>query len=177
MKPLLFSIVFLLSLSTQVKSQSHSEVVDNSHSFQNFRVAVLLGHTLVPARHSPEHVTIPSWGIDLEYWFHHSLGLGFHNDLELQTFIVEKENMELLEREYPLVVTFDVLYKPWKDLVLQIGPGIEFEPSENLTLIRFGLEYEIEFMEHWDLAPSFFYDTRRDAFDTWSIAFGVGRRF
>lgn len=148
-----------------------------AHHFRPFRVAVLIGHTFIPARHSSERLIIPSWGLDLEYWFNPKWGLGLHNDVELQSFIIEKGADEIVEREYPLVITLDALYKPWKGLVLQLGPGYELERTENYFLVRFGLEYEFDLPGHWDIAPTFFYDTREKVYDTWSIALGVGKRF
>ena len=86
-------------------------------------------------------------------------------------------DQEELERISPLVVTLDALYKPWRGLVLQIGPGIEFEKNENYPLLRAGIEYEFELNHHWDIAPTVFYDTRFSEYHTWSIALGVGKRF
>lgn len=147
-------------------------------AFPHHRVALLIGHTHVPANAEGKGMLIPSWGLDYEYWFNATWGLGLHTDLELQTFIIEHSGEELLERDYPLVLTVDALYKPWKGLVIQLGPGYEIERNENFYLVRFGLEYEIELgQQHWDVCPSVFYDTRFDAYDTWSIALGVGKRF
>ena len=95
----------------------------------------------------------------------------------IQFFLIEKGRDEIIEREYPLVLTLDALYKPWKGLVFQLGPGYELEPTENYFLVRFGVEYEFDLPGHWDIAPSFFYDTRDRIYDTWSIALGVGKQF
>ncbi|MGB2128303.1 MAG: hypothetical protein ACPHXR_02385 [Flavicella sp.] len=38
--------------------------------------------------------------------------------------------------------------------VLVLGGGIEFDKTENLTLFRTGLEYEIEIGNGWDVAPT-----------------------
>ncbi len=141
-------------------------------------MAVLLGHTFIPAgSQNNQRLLIPSWGLDLEYWPASKWGIGLHNDLEIETFLIEKPEEEALERRYPLVITADLLYKPWKGLVLMAGPGVEVDPSQTFFLIRYGLEYEFEFSGHWDIFPSVFYDSRKDAFDTWSIALGVGKRF
>lgn len=162
----------------QETTHSQKRIHDTTdHHFRPFRVAVLIGHTFIPARHSSERLIIPSWGLDLEYWFNSKWGLGLHNDVELQSFLIEKGADEIVEREYPLVITLDALYKPWKGLVLQLGPGYELERTENYFLVRFGLEYEIDLPGHWDIAPTFFYDTRDRVYDTWSIALGVGKRF
>ena len=119
------------------------------------------------------------WGLDLEYWIQSKWGLGIHSDLEIETFVIIQDDgrLEGLERVSPLVVTLDALYKPWKGLIFQFGPGIEIEKSENFPLLRTGIEYEIEIGDHWDIAPTIFYDSRLDGYHTWSFAFGVGKRF
>ena len=177
-----FTLIFILALWAIVAfgQEGHSgepHSVTHEESFKNFRVALLMGHTSVPSRHNPDHLFIPSWGLDLEYWFSHKWGLGIHNDIELQSFLITEGNEETLEREYPLVATLDVLFKPVGGLVLLAGPGYELEKGEHFKLIRFGVEYEIEFGNHWDISPAVFYDTRIDAYDTWSVALGVGKRF
>ena len=151
--------------------------VSPGHSPGYFRAAVLIGHTFIPMGPSPDRLAVPSWGLDLEYWFNHKWGAGLHNDLEIETFLVEHEgHEEVLTREYPLVITLDALYKPWKQLVLLAGPGWEFEPNEDFFLIRSGVEYEFELGHGWDLSPAFVYDTRQGAYDTWTISLGVGKR-
>ena len=148
-----------------------------------YRAALLIGHTLIPDEHAGEHFFIPSWGLDLEYWFQEHWGMGLHSDVELESYVVFHQNgSELMERNLPVVVTLDALFKPWRGLVLQVGPGIELERSENLPLVRMGLEYEIELRNHWDLSPTIFYDGRFHSdvmrrVSTWSVALGVGKRF
>lgn len=147
-------------------------------NFPHFRAAVLIGHTYVPAIAAESHFFIPSWGLDLEYWFNESWAIGLHNDVELQSFLIEHADHDMdLEREFPLVFTLDAIVRPWKGLVVQVGPGYELEKSENFFLVRAGVEYEIEFGHHWDISPSIFYDTRFEANDTWTIALGLGKRF
>lgn len=157
-------------------AEMHSQPAHNQ-AFQHFRVAAIIGHTLIPARHADDNLFIPSWGLDLEYWWNPTWGIGLHNDLELESFIIERPSEEILERNYPLVMTLDLLYKPWGGLVLMAGPGYEVADQEDFFLLRLGLEYEIDFGHHWDLAPTLFYDSREDSFQTWSIGLGVGKRF
>jgi hypothetical protein len=153
------------------------DLLHDEHKFRHFRVVVLLGHTFIPAGHMDEYLLVPSWGLDLEYWFNDRWALALHNDLELEEFIIGTDERELLVRRYPLVATLDVLYRPWKGLVLQLGGGYEYEKEESFGLLRTGVEYEISIPGHWDLVPTFFYDSRFRANNTWSIALGVGKRF
>ena len=179
-----YLLLFSLSVATGFTlAAQHDGPVDlhaadlHEDHYPHWRVAVVLGHTFVPTAHTPEYTAIPSWGVDLEYWFSEQLGLGLHNDLEIESFIVIGNEGEEIDRVYPVVFTLDALWRPYKGWVLQAGPGVELEKEENYFVVRFGLEYEFELSHHWDLVPTFFYDSRRGAYDTWSIGLGVGKRF
>ena len=176
---LFIALICLMSGTIFAQHDHHNHPEGEEVKLPPFRIALLLGHTLIPEQHAQENFFIPSWGLDIEYWFSNKIGLGVHNDLELETFIILDEGGEMdeIERVSPLVMTLDLLYKPWRGLVLQLGPGIEIEKDESYSLFRTGIEYEIEINHHWDLAPTVFYDSRFDGYHTWSIALGVGRRF
>jgi len=177
--PLLLAILVLPGsrmFGQETNDHSHQEA-EASESFRHHRLALLLAHTHVSTRNRKEGLLIPTYGLDYEYWFNKRWALGLHTDLELQTFIVQTEHEEELERDYPLVVTLDLLWRPWKGLVFELGPGYEFEKNEDLFLIRMGVSYEIELPHHWDLAPTFFYDSRFESFDTYTLGLVIGRRF
>lgn len=169
-------IILLFFIATSWAMAQHGAEAER-HTLRHWRVAVVLGHTFVPAAHGAAHAAVPSWGLDLEYWLSERWGLGLHNDLEIESFIVKDGNGEEIEREYPLVFTLDLLWRPYAGWVLQLGPGMELETNENYRLLRFGLEYEFHLPHHWDIAPTFFYDSRQGAYDTWSLGLGVGKRF
>ncbi len=177
-----FAYTFLILLGfVAAQAQHHGDTGPHSKAgnpfFPHFRAAAFISHTFIPAAAENTRVAIPSYGLDLEYWLNPSWGIGLHNDLELETFIIEQNHRELLEREFPLVSSLDVLIRPWKGLVFQVGPGVEIDRNQTFFLFRLGLEYEVELSHHWDLYPTFFYDAREDAFTTFSIGLGVGKRF
>lgn len=174
MKRWTFTLASLLFLSLPAFSQHSAE---ENHHFPHYRIAAVIGHTYIPTAAGNDRFFIPSWGLDLEYWFNDNWAIGLHNDIELHSFLIETDHEEFLERDYPLVFTLDAIYKPWKGLVFQFGPGYELEKNEDFFLFRLGVEYEIEFGHHWDIAPMIFYDSRLEANDTWSIALGIGKRF
>jgi hypothetical protein len=164
---ILYLILFLPAFSLNAQSTTHP----------SFRAAIVLGHTFISEEHTGETTIVPSWGLDLEYWLDHHWGIGMHNDLELETFIIRVQDEEELERIFPVVITIEGFYK-WKNkLVLQMGPGIELEKTQNYYLFRLGIEYEFTFGEHWDLSPTIFYDSRFDSYDTWTLGLCVGRHF
>lgn len=160
----------------KLSSQEHN--LENE-SFKHFRISPVLSHTYIPTAtiNGNTTVIIPSLGLDLEYWITEKWGFGFHNDLELLTFEIEQNHLLKVEKEFPIVVTFDGLWKFYKGFVLVLGTGIEFEKNENLFIVRAGFEYEFEFRKTWDIAPTIFYDYRSNNFGTWSIGIGIGKRF
>jgi hypothetical protein len=164
-------------LSAQDQPEHHKE--PGAHDSGHMRVSAVIYHTYIGTRTSEgkDMLIVPSLGLDVEYWFSEKWGIGSHNDLELISFEVERGESLTLEREAPLLLTVDALWKPWKGLVLLAGPGVEFEREENLFVVRGGLEYELELGSHWDVAPTVFYDSRKDAYDTFSVGIGIGKRF
>ncbi len=172
-------LIFLFSLSGLITlSQEHNNHAKKTEHFKHFRISPVITHTYIPmaTNDGDKTVIVPTIGLDFEYWFNKNWGFGFHNDLELETFEIEKENMLFIEKKFPVVVTIDALYKI-KNWVMVFGTGIEFEKNENLFIVRTGIEYEVEFGNHWDVAPTVFYDYRSNNFGTWSIGIGIGKRF
>lgn len=166
-------ILLLFLMSWMAISAEH----DQQHE-PHWRGVLLIGHTWIDTHEWNSDLIIPSIGFDLEYWPTHRFGIGLHSDMEIQSFVLEREVGEVVERELPLVSTVDLLWKPWKDLVIMAGPGIEFERTMSYPLWRIGFEYEIEFGHHWDISPTIFYDNRfGEEYNTISFALGIGKRF
>ena len=167
-------IFILLTVFSQLKSQ-HVHPHEDSH--KGIRMAVLIGHTMIKSEGSDEHLFIPSWGLDIEYWFSKRIGIGLHNDIEIESFIIVNKGEEEIERINPLVITLDALYHFNNGLVLSGGPGVEISEGESYYLMRIGAEVEIPIGKGFDLAPTLFFDQRFDGFSTWTFALGVGKHF
>lgn len=155
----------------------HAERLPQEPTTRFFRAAVLIGHTYLPAGESGERMFIPSWGLDIEYWWSSNWGVGVHSDLEMASFLVHQGGDETLERNYPIVTTLDLLWKPGHGWVFLGGPGYEWERARSFALFRLGIEYEWDIGHGLDLAPTVFYDRRQDGHETLSIALGIGKRF
>jgi hypothetical protein len=149
-------------------------------NFKHFRISPVLSHTYIPEATSEgkKNIIAPSIGLDIEYWMNEKWGIGLHNDMELMNFEIEKDENLFIEREYPIVLTLDGLWKFHKEWVLVVGSGIEIEKNKSLFIVRTGLEYEIEFGKHWDVSPSVLYDYRSENYGgTFSVGIGIGKRF
>ena len=157
----------------QTNAQEHNERVEKYADGQGFRIAGIIGHTLVNTE-GLDNVFVPSWGLDLEYWFNHKWGFGLHNDVEIETFIIRNSDNEEIVRVNPLVVTLDALYQFGGGFVITTGPGVELEKEESFYLVRLGIEYEGDITDSFYLLPNCFLDQRFDGYNTWNIGLGVG---
>lgn len=178
-KPFLITICCFLS-TLFLFSQNHDTSFDNNENESHFRISAGLAHTYLPEETTDgtQNLILPSIALDIEYWFNHRWGIGLHNDLELLNFeIKDNDDQVFIEREFPVLLTFDALWKPYKELVLFVGPGVELEQEKNYFVFRAGCEYEIPFSSNWDLAPLVFYDMRDGAYNTLTVGLGVGYRF
>ncbi|MEN8880098.1 MAG: hypothetical protein ABF311_07990 [Polaribacter sp.] len=172
MSKIKITLILILVVINQFNAQKYSKKHDNA---RGFRIAGIIGHTLINAE-GIDNVFVPSWGLDVEYWFNHKWGIGFHNDIEIETFIIRNSNDEKIERVNPIVLTLDALYQFGGGFVVTVGPGIELEKEESFYLLRLGFEYEKDITDSFYLLPSFFLDQRFDGYASWSIGLGVGLR-
>jgi hypothetical protein len=165
----------ILLTNIHVNAQEHEPGQEKNKSESGFRIVGIIGHTLVHTE-DLDNVFVPSWGLDIEYWFNEKWGIGLHNDVEIETFVVRNSENEEVERVNPLVFTIDALYQFGNGFVFTLGPGVEFEKEESFYLFRIGIEYEKDITEKFYLLPNFFLDQRFDGYNTWNIGLGIGMR-
>ena len=180
MKKINVLVVVLLTLSLSVYGQHEEKNHEQHESDGHFRVSVAIAHTFLPEEtaEGTQNLILPTFALDIEYWMNHNWGIGLHNDLELLNFEVEDAHHNVfIEREFPVLITLDALWKPNKNLVLFAGPGIELESNKNYFVFRAGGEYEISFSNNWDVCPLAFYDIRDGAYNTLTIGLGLGYTF
>jgi len=170
------SIIVLLFMSIQYANAQEKHTAEEHESGSGLRVAGVIGHTFINSDGMDGDLYIPSWGLDIDYWFNHTWGIGLHNDVEVENFVVVTNNNEVIERVNPLVFTLDALYHLGNGFVVSVGPGIEVEQNESFFLARIGLEYEYDLSREFYLMPTIFYDQRFDGFSTANLGLGVGYR-
>lgn len=164
-----------------VKSQEHK--IEAHHDFKHFRIAALLGHAYIPEAksESDEFVAIPTFGLDIQYWFNHKWGVSLKNDLEIATYLVEPKDGGTNEivRDYPVIMALPVLFSPWErtHFTFILGPGIEIAPGKNFSVLRMGVGSEFKIGERWDFTPELIYDLKNGHINSLTLAIGVGRRF
>lgn len=169
-------LVFLATLATATAMAQDEALVKRS------RIMVGIGHMHVSqgldATGDRRFLSLPMWVIDYDYSITPQWAIGLHNDFTTENFKVEgHKGTTEIERSRPVASMLSVSYKPGKHAVYNVGTGGEFSTSGNYFMFRLGFEYGFEIGEDWELAPGVVYDVKVNAYDSFSIALAVGRRF
>lgn len=181
MKKSILIATFLL-FQVSINGQNHEEHITEEHEFKHFRAAIAIGHGHIPtaSKENSGFLVLPTWGFDLQYWFNEKWAFGFKGDLEIANYIIEdKEGENQLERENPIILTTPVFYSPWENNGWEffMGPGVELEGEHNFFVWRTGVAYEFHLGKGWDFAPEVIYDLKGGYVNSFTIAFGVGKKF
>lgn len=176
-----FGLLALILLCANAFGQEAQTTEHEEEQEKKFRIAVALGHGFLPqaSTSSRDLIIVPTFGLDLQYWFGHRWGVAIKSDVEISNYIIDQGGEEgVIERETPFIVSIPILFKPFdNELEFILGPGIEIEENENFSIFRLGVGYEFEIGHNWDFSPEFVYDLKNVNINSWTIAFGVGRKF
>ena len=168
-------LILICITGHNLKAQTHQNVAEEVEDGRGFRIVGIIGHTLVN-NEGLDNVFVPSWGLDVEYWLNNKWGIGLHNDVEIETFVIRNSDNNEIERVNPVVLTIDALYHVGNGFVITLGPGVELERKESYYLFRIGIEYEKDITKQFYLLPNLFLDQRFDGYNTWNIGLGIGLR-
>lgn len=139
------------------------------------RIAIANMHSYVPDIQSRETLVIPAWGLEAEYFIFKKWALASHFELEMLTYFVEGKEREVVERDYPMIISLLVLRELPKSIVFGLGYGREYDKNRDFDLINFNASRQIPLGNHWDFSPGITYNHRFNAFNSWSINLAFGR--
>jgi hypothetical protein len=176
-----YFIFLLLALFFSITSngQNAHEETTETEKVSKHRVSIMIGHTHVPkgvVSTGGGPLIIPSWGLNYSFLINEKWAIGWHNDMEISTYIVDGGHGSEIERERPFISSLVGVFKPGKTVGFLAGIGREFEKHQNFWVFRAGIELEFEINESWDISPSLIYDLKESVYDSWSIGLTVGRR-
>ena len=176
----IFSLLFLFGLfQTQVFADDASTSENNE--FKKHRISVLWGNTYLPAAKTATDeqsvLVFPSWGLNYEFWFNKHIAIGWHNEIEMQSYVIEHEGHPDIEREYPFITSVVAIYEPFNRLALFIGPGIEIEANHSFYICKMGVEYVIPLPKSFDVAFGGSYEIKNKLYDAWTFGITFGKRF
>lgn len=141
------------------------------------RGAIMMANSHVPtATEGGRKVTIiPTWGFDVDYFFHPRWSLAIQGDIKLQSFEVE-DGQTQLTRTNPIAFTGVIHYHALKHWSFYAGPGYEFESHKNLFLVRTGTEYSFEITEEFEIALNLIYENKQEIYDAWTFGIAFNKR-
>jgi hypothetical protein len=141
------------------------------------RGAIMMANSHIPkATEGGKSVhVIPTWGFDLDYYFHPRWSAALQGDIKLQSFEVEENNVEL-ERNYPFAIVAALHYHALRHWSFYSGPGYELDSNENLFLLRFGTEYSFEITENFEIALNLIYENKQEVYDTWTFGIAFNKK-
>ena len=173
---LIFIILILISFRTYGQSEPDKP---DEHHFQHHEIEFFSGLGLIPQSINEEGekqvIAIPVLGFDYEYWFNHKIGLGSSNDVELSSYVVEKEEDEHIDREYAFSTALVFLYEPIKGWKLFAGPGYEYEKSESFGILKIGTELNKNFQDGWSAGIALVYNIK-EVNSNFSFGLTIGKR-
>jgi len=141
------------------------------------RGAIMMANSHVPnATEGGKKVAIiPTWGFDVDYFFHRRWSVALQGDIKLQSFEVEENNVAL-ERTNPFAIAVVVHYHALRHWSFYAGPGYEFESHENFFLVKVGTEYSFEITENFEIALNLIYENKEEVYDAWTFGIAFNKK-
>ncbi len=173
-------LLVLIGVLALCASDVLGQEIDEQQEFKKARVAFSIGQGYIPQadNNSSNFLILPTIGLDFQYRMNEKWGVSLKSDIEIANYLVEDNDENKLERENPLIVSIPVTYSPWENgFSFFMGPGIEIEENENFFILRLGVGKEFELGNEWDFSPEFIYDLKNGSINSFTIAFGVGKKF
>lgn len=190
--------LLLFTLSTSTYGQEHEDLKDthqnhkedhDAEPHKKHAVSASINHTVIFSAikngESQSSVNVPSFGLNYTYAISKKWGIGLHNDIILEDFLVKGESSHddpatrstedeivVIERGRPISMAIMGIYKPIPNLGIMAGAGMEFSSHEDYAVIRFGLEAPVHLPKHWEVFGVVTYDIMIDAYT--SLTYGIG---
>ena len=174
MKTLLATLAVIYFFSGFVNAQE-----TNSEEFKpKIRGAIMMANSHVPtATEGGKKVAIiPTWGFDVDYFFHPRWSVALQGDIKLQSFEVEDQNQVALQRTNPFALTMALHYHALRHWSFYAGPGYEFEQHKNLFLVKVGTEYSFEITENFEIALNLIYENKQEVYDAWTFGIAFNKK-
>lgn len=178
-----FFILLCITISSSIMGQNmhdHKAYSKNNEHKGTSRLTAGLGHTHISEgkiEGKTEWLALPSWSLNFDYWIANKWAIGLQNDVILESFFIENDDNELLERSFPVASVPVILYKPGKRLILIGGVGAEFTHEKTLTLTRLGLEYGFHLPNKWEVGAALVWDNKWNYYNSWGLAITVSKLF
>lgn len=169
-------IILCHSISYQILAQHQITAFNGTTNGMkgSSRLTIGLGHTHVSkgkVAGETKWLALPSWTINYDYWIQEQWAIGLQSDLILESFFIESNNQELIQRKYPIALVPVAVFKPSKHLSIAGGVGAEFSKGHNLLTTRLGIEYGFHLPSNWEVGVAAVWDNKWEYYNSWGLAF------
>jgi hypothetical protein len=154
--------------------QEHSITKHHAQEEHKHRLTLLMAYSFTsnsPASHDNSLLIIPTFGINYDHWLNNKWAIGLHNDILLQNFEIEHDEV-ILERNIPVAMAAVLLYRPSHQFIFLAGYGREWETHKSLQIAKVGMELGIPMPKNWEAGFTLEYDFKLDGYNT--LVWGVG---
>ncbi len=171
---------FIFLFSTDCISQNLETETEESNKHS---ISAFISHTYInQGRINGElkRLSAPSLGLNYNYIFNDKWSVGLHNDIIIESFIVESANSEeeFIERELPFSTIVVGGYRIGESWGVGAGTGVEWEKNANFTVIRLSAEYGLALeKKSFDVLFVFNYDVLVNAYNSFNFGIGINKFF
>lgn len=146
--------------------------VESKEFTPQIRGAIMMANSHVPniGGGTKQFSVIPTWGFDVDYFFHRRWSVALQGDVKIQSFEIE-DGTAVLERTNPFAMAAVLHYHALRHWSFYAGPGYEIESHKNFFMIKGGTEYSFELSEDFEIALNLIYENKAEVYDAWT--FGV----
>jgi hypothetical protein len=76
----------------------------------------MIGHTHIPkgfhTAENNEALIVPSWGLNYVYHINEKWAIGWLNDMEIATYVVQEPDGDIIDRERPVITSLVGIFRP-----------------------------------------------------------------
>lgn len=179
----LLLLLFFLPLGMLVAQEEEGTHGSHHGEHHKHSVQVMLSHSFISKGIGDDGernwITVPSWGINYNYHINEKWAVGWHNDIMIERFFIEREDEEggSLERNFPIASLIIGTHKLGKGWAVAFGGGVEYEENESFGVVRAGVEYGVHLPKKWEVIFAFNYDVIVEAYDSFNLGIGVAKLF
>jgi len=175
-KPFSSQVVIAITLFfIQLSTIAQEDTITAFHP--QLRGAIMMANSHVPKGTEGQSlgIIVPSWGFDIDYFFHPKWSAALQGDIKIASFEVEEENI-VLNRSFPVCLVPVIHYHALRHWSFYTGLGYEIESHENLYLWRLGTEYSFEINENFEIALNLIFENKQEVYDTWTFGIAFNKK-
>ena len=195
----ILSLIFFVFILSGLRAQEgtndahQDEHQEEKHHFKHHSISFFIGHTHIESgvRSNGENqwLALPSTGLNYNYYFNDKWGIGLHNEMIIEEFIVKgndsghekssdsESEIKGIERGRPVAIAIMGSYKVHPHIALLAGGGMEFSEHEDFALLRIALEFPFHFGNNWEFYGALSFDSKIDAYYSFNFGFGIAKLF